>query len=33
MRWTGKNAESMVALETLHQSNLWSNYWSNKFAA
>ena len=33
MRWTGKNAESMVALETLHQSNLWPNYWSTRLAA
>lgn len=33
MRWTGKNAESMVALESLHQSNLWPNYWSNQIAA
>jgi hypothetical protein len=33
MRWTGKNAESMVALESLHQSNLWPNYWSTRLAA
>jgi hypothetical protein len=33
MRWTGKNAESMVALECLHQSNLWPNYWSTRLAA
>jgi hypothetical protein len=33
MRWTGKNAESMVALESLHQSDLWSNYWSSQIAA
>jgi len=33
MRWTGKNAESMVALESLHQSNLWPSYWSTRLAA
>ncbi len=33
MRWTGKNAESMVALECLHQSNLWPAYWSTRLAA
>lgn len=33
MRWTGKNAESMVALESLHQSGLWPNYWSTRLAA
>jgi hypothetical protein len=33
MRWTGKNAESMVALESLHQSNLWPKYWSTRLAA
>ena len=33
MRWTAKNAESMVALESLHQSYLWSNYWSTRLAA
>jgi hypothetical protein len=33
MRWTGKNAESMVALESLHHSNLWPKYWSNQIAA
>jgi hypothetical protein len=27
MRWTARNAESMLALESLHQSNLWSAYW------
>ena len=26
MRWTPRNAESMVALEALHQSSLWSKY-------
>jgi hypothetical protein len=33
MRWTTGNAESMVALEALHQSNLWSIYWSTRLAA
>lgn len=33
MRWTGKNAESMVALESLQQSGLWPNYWSTRLAA
>lgn len=33
MRWTGRNAESMVALESLHQSNLWPAYWSTRIAA
>jgi hypothetical protein len=33
MRWTGRNAESMVALESLHQSNLWRHYWSTRLAA
>jgi hypothetical protein len=33
MRWTARNAESMVALEALHQSDLWSNYWSTRLAA
>ncbi len=33
MRWNGRNAESMVALESLHQSNLWPNYWSTRLAA
>jgi len=33
MRWTPANAESMVALEALHQSQLWSAYWSTRLAA
>ncbi len=33
MRWTPTNAESMVALEALHQSELWSAYWSTRLAA
>jgi hypothetical protein len=33
MRWTGKNAEAMIALEALHQSDLWPNYWETRLAA
>lgn len=33
MRWTARNAEAMTALEALHQSNLWSNYWEFKLTA
>jgi hypothetical protein len=33
MRWTSKNAESMIGLESLHQSNLWPAYWSTRLAA
>ena len=33
MRWTAKDAESMVALESLHQSDLWPRYWSTRLAA
>lgn len=33
MRWSPTNAESMVALEALHQSNLWPAYWSTRLAA
>jgi len=33
MRWTGRNAEAMVTLESLHQSNLWPAYWSTRLAA
>ena len=33
MRWAPKNAESMVALEALHQSNRWPAYWSTRLAA
>lgn len=33
MRWTAANAESMVALEALHQSDLWSAYWSSRLVA
>jgi len=30
MRWTGSNAEAMLGLESLHQSNLWSTYWQSR---
>jgi hypothetical protein len=33
MRWSPTNAESMVALEALHQSHLWPAYWSTRLAA
>ena len=33
MRWTGRNAEAMVALESLHQSKLWSIYWQSRLNA
>jgi hypothetical protein len=33
MRWTARNAEAMVAIEALQQSNLWSRYWSTRLAA
>jgi hypothetical protein len=33
MRWTPRNAESMVALESLHQSSQWPKYWSTRLAA
>jgi len=33
MRWTAANAESVVALEALHQSRLWPVYWSTRLAA
>jgi len=29
MRWDGDNAEAIMALEALHQSNLWDRYWTN----
>jgi hypothetical protein len=28
MRWDGANAEAMMALEALDQSNLWNKYWA-----
>ncbi|MDQ3456321.1 MAG: hypothetical protein M3513_12870 [Actinomycetota bacterium] len=33
MRWTAANAESVVALEALHQSQRWSAYWLTRLAA
>jgi len=33
MRWKATNAEALVALEALHQSNLWGHYWSTRIAA
>jgi hypothetical protein len=33
MRWTSRNAEAIIALESLHQSALWPNYWSTRLAA
>jgi hypothetical protein len=29
MRWDRDNAEAMMALEALYQSNLWNRYWQN----
>ena len=28
-RWDGDNAEAMIGLEAMHQSNLWQQYWTN----
>ena len=33
MRWTARNAEALIAVESLHQSGLWSNYWNSRLAA
>jgi hypothetical protein len=33
MRWTASNAEAMLGLESLHQSNLWPNYWQSRLKA
>ncbi|MCL2646782.1 MAG: hypothetical protein FWD61_07220 [Phycisphaerales bacterium] len=33
MRWTSKNAEAMLALESLYQSNQWKTYWYSKYKA
>jgi hypothetical protein len=30
MRWTATNAEAMMGLESLHQSNLWPTYWQSR---
>ena len=31
MRWKQRNADGMLALEALHQSDLWQTYWKSKF--
>jgi len=33
MRWDSDNAEAMMALEALRQSDLWDRYWSQALAA
>jgi hypothetical protein len=33
MRWTARNAECLLALESLHQSNLWPTYWQYRLKA
>jgi hypothetical protein len=33
MRWNAANAEAMMALESLHQSNLWPTYWRYRLKA
>ena len=33
MRWNAANAEAMMALESLHQSNLWPTYWQSRLKA
>jgi len=33
MRWAPKNAEAMLALESLHQSNQWKTYWNSRYKA
>jgi hypothetical protein len=33
MRWTAENAQAMLGLESLHQSNLWSRYWESQLKA
>ncbi len=33
MRWTARNAEAVLALESLHQSNLWPAYWHSRLKA
>ena len=30
MRWQSRHAEAMLALESLHQSNLWKCYWDSR---
>ncbi len=31
MRWMQDNADAMLALEALHQSNLWQSFWKSQF--
>ncbi len=31
MRWKQRNADGMLALEALHQSDLWQTYWKSQF--
>ncbi len=31
MRWMPDNADAMLALEALHQSDLWQTFWKSKF--
>jgi hypothetical protein len=33
MRWNPANAEALMALESLHQSNLWPTYWKSTLKA
>ena len=33
MRWNAANAEAMMALESLQQSNLWPTYWQSRLKA
>lgn len=33
MRWTARNAEAVLALESLHQSKLWPTYWQSRLKA
>jgi hypothetical protein len=33
MRWNDRNAEAMLALEALHPSNRWNNYWNSRTKA
>jgi hypothetical protein len=30
MRWRGRNAQAMLGLESLHQSNLWKTFWHSR---
>ncbi len=31
MRWDAENAESLMAMEALYQSNLWDAWWAQKY--